>query len=319
MMKKLTLSALAAVAVVGTSFAGPCPVVSKEFKQPCVTPCFRDQEFQLDLFYSYNDASHQGSSSVSDTFTSAPFTTPVAPGFLPTRTTNILNDPAIIPPGSVVVDHRNTNVSVPQYFNDGSGGGVGLNYFFARYFGVGVEGNWWDGCRGGFTGETTARDLVGLPAGVDPVAVAAAARAAGVNATAVDPTTVLLRARRSLGDNNRDVANQVTGSLILRYPFEGPICWAPYIFGGGGGIFDGKSTGFGHVGFGVEFRVTPYMGFFSDWRWEFMSGHNGDNGWRDNGRIRELVDTFGVRNFDDFDNKKRNDVGMTRVGVRFVF
>ena len=31
------------------------------------------------------------------------------------------------------------------YFVDGSGGGVGADFFFQRYFGVGVEGNWWNG------------------------------------------------------------------------------------------------------------------------------------------------------------------------------
>jgi len=32
-----------------------------------------------------------------------------------------------------------------RYFNDRSGGGLGLNYFFTRYFGVGAEGNWFKG------------------------------------------------------------------------------------------------------------------------------------------------------------------------------
>jgi len=316
-MKKLTLSALAALAVAGTAFAGPTVVTSKEFKQPCVTPCFRDTEFQLDLFYSYNDAAHQGNSTANGRFLSDPQTVPVAPGLLP-GSTSVLNSGGFTP-GSTVVRSGDANVKVPQYFNDGSGGGVGLNYFFARYFGVGVEGNWWDGCRGGFNGDATTHDVVVGPAGgsaiVDPVALAAAAHAAGYSVTtSADGTTVVLKKSASFGDSHRTAANQVSGSLILRYPFEGTVCWAPYIFGGGGGIFDGKSTGFGHVGIGAEWRVTPYMGFFTDWRWEFTGGSTSDNGSQD---VSKIEDVLGQKI--TIDNKGRNDISVTRVGVRFVF
>lgn len=329
-MKKLTLSALAAVAVAGTSFAGPCTVVSKEYKQPCVTPCFRDQEWQLDLFYSYNDASHQGASVGTDRFLSLPETTPITPGILSTdrvagtlpRSAAILETTDIFPAGSTVVRSRRTSVSLPQYFNDGSGGGVGLNYFFMRYVGIGVEGNWWDGCRGGFDGSFATRDVVAPAGGIGAVnldALAAAARATDTKVTVNSDGTITLRTKGTFGNSHKSAANQVSGSLILRYPIEGQICWAPYIFGGGGGIFDGKSTGFGHVGLGVEVRVTPYMGFFTDWRWEFMGGDNGDNGFRDNTNLRRLAETVGLHDLDRIDDKSRNDVSVTRVGVRFVF
>jgi len=335
-MKKITLSALAAFAVVGTAIAGPTIVSSKEFKQPCVTPCFRDQEFQLDLFYSYNDASHQGNVSAQDTFIGAPTLTPVSPVAFP-GINPLLTTTAVIPPGSGVLPSQEAKVRLPQYFNDGSGGGIGLNYFFARYFGVGVEGNWWDGCRGGFDGSFNTRDLVALSGPIDPVALAAAAKAANTSITVLNPTTLVLKTDGTFGDKHKSAAQQVTGSLILRYPFEGPICWAPYIFGGGGGIWDGKSTGFGHIGLGVEFRVTPYMGFFTDWRWEFMGGSSGDNGF-DEGSLRTFapVGTFvlvngvptvvtssirnsALSNLRNLEGNKRNDVNMTRVGVRFVF
>jgi len=196
-MKKFTLSLLTAVAIASPSIAGTT-VVSKEYKAPVELPppCFRDQEVQLDLFYSFNDGR-----------------------------------PA-------------TN----QYFRDGSGGGAALNFFFARYFGVSVEGNWWNGCQ-------------------------------------------------SLSNNNNDndnhrhrsVAHQVTGNLILRYPVElSNFCFAPYIFGGGGGLFDGDKVGFGDAGAGIEFRITQHFGIFSDWRWNFTG-------------------------------KSRNDIDTTRAGVRFVF
>ncbi|MDD5349029.1 MAG: hypothetical protein PHQ12_02340 [Chthoniobacteraceae bacterium] len=328
MMKKLTLSALAAFAVAGTSFAGPVVVTSKEYKQPCVTPCFRDTEWQLDLFYSYNDASHQGGQNGTDRFTSDPFTTPIANGVFP-GSTNLLNNAGAVPPGSTVIRDRKTSGSLPQYFHDGSGGGVGLNYFFAKYFGIGVEGNWWDGCTGGFNGNYRTRDLVDTTtSGVatDVATLLAAAKAAHTSVTLlnIDPATntttaYLLKRSAKFGDTHRSAANQVSGSLILRYPFEGPICWAPYIFGGGGGVFDGDSTGFGHVGLGVEFRVTPYMGFFTDWRWEFMSNSGSDNGFQDDPRVRELAKSVGLGKLKDINSNDRNDVNMTRVGVRFVF
>lgn len=325
MMKKLTLSALAAFAVVGTSFAGPVVVTSKEFKQPCVTPCFRDTEWQLDLFYSYNDASHGGGDSRTNRYVSDPFFTPVGENILP-GSVGLLNNTDAVPTGSAVQRDRKTSGSIPQYFSDGSGGGVGLNYFFAKYFGIGIEGNWWDGCTGGFNGSYRVKDTVdtgGVPVDVDTLVATARAYNASVRLLNIDPATntttsyILKRAAR-FGSTSKSAANQISGSLILRYPFEGPICWAPYIFGGGGGVFDGESTGFGHIGLGVEFRVTPYMGFFTDWRWEFMGSGNNDNGFLDNPRVREVARTVGIRNLRDI-GADRNDVNMTRVGVRFVF
>jgi hypothetical protein len=51
-MKKLTLSFLASLAFVASSFGGH-EVVSKEYKGPVVEPCFKDVELQLDVFASY--------------------------------------------------------------------------------------------------------------------------------------------------------------------------------------------------------------------------------------------------------------------------
>ena len=256
-MKKLTLSLLA-VLVAGTSFAGAPVVTSKEYKQP-VVPCFRDQEFALDLFYSFNDAEHQGNRVVNRS------------------NTEVVGDPTFIT--------DELTISQPQYFRDGSGGGVGLNFFFARYFGIGVEGNWWNGVNTG--GSATAS--IGVVRDTD--------------GNITDRGTT--RSRSSI---RKEAAQQVTGNLILRYPFEGPICWAPYIFAGGGGIWDGSGNGFGDVGLGVEFRVTPNIGIFTDWRWEFMGGHNNNN-----------VNINNVNVTVNTDSKRHNDVNMTRVGVRFVF
>jgi hypothetical protein len=84
---------------------------------------------------------------------------------------------------------------------------------------------------------------------------------------------------------------QTTGNFILRYP----ICqWniAPYLLIGGGAQYgnvptitgtlpDGQTAryrmagqGFGHVGGGLEYRLTQNIGLFSDLRYLF-SGVNG--------------------------------------------
>lgn len=323
MMKKLTLTALAAITVAGMAMAGPETVVtSKEYKQPCVTPCFRDTEFQLDLFYSYNDASHQGDNERSRRDTFGPDVTPLLDPLVPGGS-DLLRTTEFLPAGSTVTGVRRTELKDTPYFRDGSGGGVGLNYFFWRYVGIGVEGNWWEGVNTGYTGSYNTREVVSLPAGFTTASfsaatLAAAARASDTSITVLNDTQFLLRRSRTFGNTHKSAANQVTGSLILRYPFEGPICWAPYIFGGGGGVFDGQSTGFGHIGLGVEFRVTPYMGFFTDWRWEFMGGDNDNDNWTDNRHIQELARAVGIRNLNS-DNNNKNDVSVTRVGVRFVF
>ncbi|MEI8386487.1 MAG: hypothetical protein WCG76_02705 [Verrucomicrobiota bacterium] len=86
-MKKLSLTIVMAVAVVGSAFAGTS---AKTFKDKVVvepTCKFRDMEFQIDTFY------------------------------------------------SGVVGTRNSTLGT------GSGGGLGLNFFFAKYFGIGWEGS----------------------------------------------------------------------------------------------------------------------------------------------------------------------------------
>ncbi|XHR28118.1 MAG: hypothetical protein ACFUZC_19585 [Chthoniobacteraceae bacterium] len=323
MMKKFTLSALAAITVAGTAFAGPETVVtSKEYKQPCVTPCFRDTELQLDLFYSYNNAEHQGSNSATDSHFFGPETTPVS-SLVPGGSGSLLNNTDVIPAGSTVTGIRNTQVKDSPYFRDGSGGGLGLNYIFYRYFGIGVEGNWWNGINSGYSGSYISREVVSLPAGSDATTVAAAVAAATskTSVTVLNSSTLVLKRSVKYGRSSASAAQQVTGNLFLRYPFEGAVCWAPYIFGGGGGIFDGEATGFGHVGVGVEFRVTPYMGFFTDWRWEFTAGSYSNSDWRNDSSIKALAKAVGgydKLNISDTSTNK-NDVSITRVGVRFVF
>jgi hypothetical protein len=60
--------------------------------------------------------------------------------------------------------------------------------------------------------------------------------------------------------------DETSGSLVLRLPLgEGGL--APYIFGGGGHLFDPVASNFGHVGAGLEYRFSPNVGLFVDGRW----------------------------------------------------
>lgn len=117
-------------------------------------------------------------------------------------------------------------------YDDGFGGGIGVNYFFSRYVGVGVDGNVWDA------------DVNGLW--------------------------------------------QTSGKLILRYPIEGSLCVAPYVFGGGGVQTNGETVGSWHAGGGLEWRATHSFGVFGE------------------GRYTWTADTAG-------------DTAQARVGLRFVF
>ena len=112
----------------------------------------------------------------------------------------------------------------------------------------------------------------------------------------------------------RNVIGAVLGTLTLRYPIT---CtrFSPYIFGGGGGIFGGgqrphnvrvsepgegfdivQTDGFsgsetkalGQVGGGLEIRITPHVGWVSDFSWNFVDG-------------------------------PKNNFGMVRTGVNFAF
>jgi hypothetical protein len=110
------------------------------------------------------------------------------------------------------------------------------------------------------------------------------------------------------------VIGGVLGTLTLRYPIP---CsrFAPYVFGGAGGIFgggqkqvnerfvepgegfdilattghtDSEARAIGQIGGGMEIRLTPHIGWVSDFSWNFVDGPN-------------------------------NNFGMVRTGVNFAF
>jgi hypothetical protein len=153
------------------------------------------------------------------------------------------------------------------------GGGIDLKYFFHRYFGVGIEG-WAVDSRRAFEDV-----FVDLNNGVFSDTTRHESRAVG----------------------------SVLGTLTLRYPIP---CtrFSPYIFGGGGAIFGGgektnvvvsdgiirteqtgsESRAIGQVGGGMEVRMTPHIGWVSDFSWNFVDGSH-------------------------------NNFGMVRTGVNFAF
>ena len=86
--------------------------------------------------------------------------------------------------------------------------------------------------------------------------------------------------------NGGHLVDSVLGSLILRLPSE-RTGLAPYIFGGGGRGTDRVWQWLGHAGVGLEWRLNPVTGVFTDGRYI----------WAD----------------------KTSDALMLRAGLRFIF
>jgi hypothetical protein len=154
------------------------------------------------------------------------------------------------------------------------GGGLDAKYFFHRYFGVGVEGF-------ALAGRSTHAVLDH-----------------GSQSTTGD----------EYYEQNDHTVGAALATFTLRYPI-GCSRFAPYVWGGGGGIFGGKNDhsvgpnlrGFtdrfvnetenramGQVGGGLEVRITRHIGITGDFSWNFVDGPN-------------------------------NNFGMARTGLNFAF
>jgi hypothetical protein len=145
------------------------------------------------------------------------------------------------------------------------GGGIDAKYFFARYFGVGLEG--YGLALNGGGGQTFFLNNGLL---------------------------------EHISGSNRDAAGAVLGTFTLRYPIP---CtrFAPYAFVGGGGIwgsndrnesfFNGTTGAFissrsrdtdgkalGQFGGGFEVRITPHIGWTNDFSWNVVDGTNNNFG-----------------------------------------
>jgi len=144
------------------------------------------------------------------------------------------------------------------------GGGIDVKYFFLRYFGLGVEGYVLDASR-------AVRNVEG-----DPVN-------GGI---------------RSFVTHDSRAVGSVLGTFTLRYPI-GCSRFAPYVFAGGGAIFgggerdnvvptliftviteqtSGQTKAIGQFGGGIEFRITPHIGWMSDFSWNVVDGPDNNFG-----------------------------------------
>jgi hypothetical protein len=126
--------------------------------------------------------------------------------------------------------------------------------------------------------------------------------------TVTRTTSTGLRERSGSGSA---AAGVISGDFILRLPLDDfwpSVHLAPYILGGGGGVFTGagnntintrfagvnerfnnassnvsNNRGLGHVGGGVEYRFTPHIGIFgeADYNWVSGGNHNFNSGVKD--------------------------------------
>jgi hypothetical protein len=143
------------------------------------------------------------------------------------------------------------------------GGGGDIKYFFCRYVGLGVEGFFLDGSKGGF-------DIF------------------------EDPTVPIFTRERIKHDHT---IGAVLGTLTLRYPIP---CtrFAPYAWAGVGSIFGGGESDtlithgppdafdvdahtrhfgsdsrlLGQFGAGLEVRITRHIGWTNDLSWGVIDG-----------------------------------------------
>ncbi len=138
------------------------------------------------------------------------------------------------------------------------GGGIDAKYFFAKYFGVGLEG-------------------FGL-----------AAHGSRYNIETFGNVGTEFNS-----ESDHHVVGGALGTVTLRYPI-GCSRFAPYMWAGGGGVFgghrervvdvrgfteridhDAESRAMGQFGGGMEVRLTPTIGWISDFSWNVVDGtHN---------------------------------------------
>ena len=178
-------------------------------------------------------------------------------------------------------NHRNSLLDTFQTGQSGSydqflggdhawGGGADIKYFFMKYFGVGIEG-------------------FGL-----------AAHGSRYNLATAGPAITEFSK-----ESDHHLVGAVLGTVTVRYPI-GCSRFAPYAWAGGGGIFGGhrdnlevtptgeqishetESRAMGQAGGGMEVRITPNIGWTSDFSWNVVDG-------------------------------PQNNFGMVRTGLNFAF
>jgi hypothetical protein len=126
--------------------------------------------------------------------------------------------------------------------HNAGGGGITFNYFFTRYIGIGLEGDF----LGGNPYDTV---LTGNLIFRYPFEFGATPVPTGYSKDGKDVRS---------GKDGKDSKSTISGPT-----------WgiAPYILLGGGSQWDGRAEGIGDVGGGVELRFKQHWGFFLEGRW----------------------------------------------------
>jgi hypothetical protein len=143
---------------------------------------------------------------------------------------------------------------------------------------------------------------------------------AGLDLSTGDLTVTGSNGFRSRTGSGSAAAGVVTGDFILRLPLDDfwpSVHLAPYIFGGGGGLFTGaggntintrfseanerfnnassnvsNNRGLANVGGGLEYRFTPHIGIFGEAGYNWVGGGNHNF----NSSVKDFVQTnFGLR------------------------
>jgi len=124
-------------------------------------------------------------------------------------------------------------VTHTKFQHNAGGGGVEVSYFFTRYIGVALEG-----------------DFLG-----------------GSNYNTVLTGNLIFRYPFDFGaktETSGYAKDGKDGKEIVTGPTWG---LAPYVLIGGGGQWDGQAAGLGVVGGGLDFRFREHYGFFLEGRW----------------------------------------------------
>jgi hypothetical protein len=232
-MKKLFASVCAALTFISTVVAGTATVSSsKDMTKPPCPGWYADREWNLSLWSAYA---------------------------FPTNDYPTLRN-------------SNPNFGSPDHDNyleadHAWGGGIDAKYFFARYFGVGVEGYALD--------VRQSYGNVFIPF-------------FGLGNNGIAETA-----------HERNAIGAVLGTFTLRYPI-GCSRFAPYVFAGGGAILgggqtttisitalpdgvvtfrsDSKTKAVGQFGGGFEVRLTPHIGLINDFTWNVVDGSKNNFG-----------------------------------------
>ena len=168
----------------------------------------------------------------------------------PTTTTTTVGDVTT----TTTKTEKRTEHLVPSGHTEDStgGGGIEAAWFFSRYVGVAIEGDFLGGET--FVSQLTGQLILRYPFdfGRKPIG-------APIGEYSKDPKDV--RSGKDVTDNK--------GSEL------GPPTWglAPYFICGGGSQWDGECVGIADVGGGVEVRCAAGWGVFADGRWVVHDSH----------------------------------------------